>query len=99
MANQKRNQHGSRGRYAEGCRCLECKDANRRYMNEYRSRKRGGKPVRKYGKLTHGTRSFYVHGCRCPECTRANADYQRVWMRMKYQGIPWTDPAIDDALR
>jgi hypothetical protein len=35
-------QHGTRGRYNEGCRCDRCKEAHRLYQRQYRERKANG---------------------------------------------------------
>lgn len=33
--------HGDRARYIGGCRCGQCREANARYMAEYRAGRRG----------------------------------------------------------
>jgi DNA-binding NarL/FixJ family response regulator len=55
--------HGTNAAYARGCRCDDCKTANREYMREYRaSRKRNGAGEH------HGTAYGYQLGCRGPGC-------------------------------
>jgi hypothetical protein len=36
--------HGTRSRYLAGCRCDDCKDAQRRYQQRYRERRISGTP-------------------------------------------------------
>lgn len=78
--------HGTRTRYVAGCRCDECREANRIYVAD-RRRRRGGAAAeyasRKARGLAaddprHGTRLGYNGwGCRCQPCRAANAEYQR----------------------
>lgn len=86
--------HGTRGRYARGCRCDECRAYNARVSAHYRSlyRRPGAKKTRsdkgiKKGPqvpLVHGTSSGYrSHQCRCDECRRWAADYNRQWRQRR----------------
>lgn len=40
LTDTKRDEHGSRGSYVDGCRCYPCIEANREYMREYMRRYR-----------------------------------------------------------
>lgn len=56
--------HGTRTRYAKGCRCDPCKTAG----YEYRRQAKGSQPNK------HGTYTAYSwNGCRCDECKAAGA--------------------------
>ncbi|GKQ39513.1 hypothetical protein [Streptomyces sp. A012304] len=63
--------HGDRRTYAKGCRCADCRDANRLHQAELRARwKNDPSSADRAG---HGKPSTYKnHGCRCAECTAAN---------------------------
>jgi len=39
-------EHHGLTKYTHGCRCEECRDANRRYQIEWRRRKKAGLPTR-----------------------------------------------------
>lgn len=57
-------EHGTHYRYAHGCRCDECKQAER---EERRKRKERGPKI-------HGTTSAYInYACRCDECKKAGS--------------------------
>lgn len=59
--------HGTKSRYGHGCRCVECKDAQRLNMTARRRKKQAP---------THGTRSGYFnHGCRCGACAAAGKSH------------------------
>lgn len=91
--------HGTRSTYAAGCRCRECKKANRLYQQDYRRGVRQGRPRRTYeSERKHGTRSKYVTGCRCDPCVEANRAYQRSYMKIRRMGLPWNDGAIEAAV-
>lgn len=60
--------HGTRSCYSIGCRCDDCREANRVYMAECRH---SGKPP------THGLSGYKNYGCRCRICTAANTTYCR----------------------
>jgi len=66
--------HGTRGRYAKGCRCESCRIAYRLYTRHYRT-------VDRRRNAVHGRRATYIRGCRCEACTIANKLYMRVYMR------------------
>jgi hypothetical protein len=76
-------EHGSRSKYNDGCRCDECREANRWYkaakqaanLSETASR-RAAYDQAGYSEndpaLHHGTLSTYEwYGCRCSDCKRA----------------------------
>lgn len=67
--------HGLRSSY-NVCRCPDCCEANRLYLQDYRKRVRGTEPPE------HGTRAGYVvYGCPCDDCRTAAMDYQRDWRK------------------
>lgn len=79
MSREKTAMHGSRRRYADGCRCRQCRLAIRFYARERQARAVAAGP-RKNGH--HGTSSEYInHACRCGPCTAAHsakcAEYAR----------------------
>jgi Zn ribbon nucleic-acid-binding protein len=91
--------HGTRARYTLGCKCDDCKRANRDYQRAYRNGARQGRTTPTTAKeRPHGTRSRYVVGCRCDPCQEANRAYQREYMKMRRAGIPWVDKAIEDVM-
>lgn len=72
--------HGTVGRYDDGCRCQPCKDANaarkrRGQKAQYALRDvQDGVIINKRAK--HGTLNGYqYYGCRCEECVQAYRDY------------------------
>lgn len=82
------SEHGTISRYNSGCRCDECRRANREYGREYyRKRKQADREADLAKRRAcremypcrspHGTRSRYNSGCRCDECRRANREYER----------------------
>lgn len=60
-------EHGTRARYCAGCRCQECRRANREY-NRANYRQRSLKLGRSPRVARHGTSSKYAAGCRCRPC-------------------------------
>lgn len=44
-------QHGTYRRYVEGCRCDDCKAANRSYQANYQQRKAAGEPIGPRGRV------------------------------------------------
>lgn len=58
--------HGTHARYRKGCRCDECREANRKYHLKERWKRRCkivlGEPV------PHGLSGYINHGCRCDVC-------------------------------
>lgn len=66
--------HGTRSTYTyRKCRCAECREANRLYIEQIR-RAAGVQPLRRGPQTEHGTWTRYMrHGCRCVECRAANA--------------------------
>lgn len=79
--------HGTNASYARGCRCDDCREANREYMRAYRERRRAAGP----GEY-HGTAYGYQMGCRgtgCPKrpsCTHMMLEQDRA--RRRAAGIP-----------
>lgn len=66
--------HGQRGTYVGGCRCDDCREANRRY-HEARRRAAGVRPVEA---SKHGTVNRYIkYRCRCDDCRAANTGMVR----------------------
>ena len=60
--------HGVRSRYVAGCRCEECRQAERTYQRKRREERASTPDDQK----PHGTARCYVHfGCRCAPCTDA----------------------------
>ena len=95
--------HGTTSRYRRHrCRCVECREANRVAMAEWRASKRGDGETRPRTRAQHGTRSAYAwctagpEGGKCDDCRKANREYQRVYMQDHRRGITWDreDPAF-----
>lgn len=63
--------HGTRGKYTYGCRCDDCREANRAYIAAKRDADyAAGLPE---GDPRHGRDSTYTNrGCRCTACTVAH---------------------------
>lgn len=60
--------HGRRSRYVRGCRCELCREANRLYFEDLKTRT---PPI-------HGTYSTYSnYGCRCSPCRTAGSKANR----------------------
>jgi AraC-like DNA-binding protein len=75
--------HGSYYRYQEGCRCDECRAAQKAYMKKLQER----------GPREHGTESAYRnYKCRCDECraagSAANRRYRQGWKERKRLALP-----------
>ncbi|MDX2841445.1 hypothetical protein PV377_21135 [Streptomyces ipomoeae] len=63
--------HGHPTRYAQGCRCTECRAANAE-RQRVQQRRRIGDPEAA-DRAGHGNASTYQnYGCRCRPCTEAN---------------------------
>lgn len=82
--------HETRSSYKKGCRCEDCRKANREY-EKARSQKHGRRLTSKRGaKPKHGgdpshplfphNYTGYVLGCRCAKCTVANAANRRAYV-------------------
>lgn len=54
--------------YRLGCRCEDCRAANRLRAAQGRAQRLAA------GRLSHGTRSAYDAGCRCPDCLQVRRD-------------------------
>lgn len=68
------NPHGTRNRYAGGCRCDLCRDANRLYAKEMSDRRRG-RLAEMFDQLPHGSANTYRNwGCRCDACRAVSHD-------------------------
>lgn len=84
------NDHGTRGAYAGGCRCGECRAYNAAYSRAYRAahpkppappRQRVGAKLGRRRPEEHGTSSSYAYGCRCQPCTTARTRQNAEWAR------------------
>lgn len=69
--------HGTTSRYQSGCRCSECTEATKRYMQYRRDLRRSERVlvdgVMVHPDATHGTESGYQnHICRCRPCVDAH---------------------------
>lgn len=60
-------QHGTRSKYQAGCRCDDCRRANR----ESQRRLKGRQPP------SHGYSGYKNYGCRCQVCKDGNLVYER----------------------
>jgi hypothetical protein len=69
--------HGIRSTYSNhGCRCAECREANRVYGAAARAQRRSQPEAA--DRAGHGTRSTYAnYGCRCAACRAAHAAHMR----------------------
>lgn len=69
--------HGHVNTYKAGCRCGDCREANRLYQNAANARRRMNPAAADLA--GHGKRSTYVnYSCRCQPCRVASANAQRV---------------------
>ena len=58
--------HGTNSGYSKGCRCDDCKSANKAYRKAWAERRRASIP--------HGTTNGYAnYGCRCDPCKAAHS--------------------------
>lgn len=65
--------HGTRSKYQTGCRCDECREANRLYIEAGR-RAAGVQPQPRGPQTDHGTVARYENWqCRCSDCRAAVA--------------------------
>lgn len=66
-------QHGTRSRYAKGCRCPQCRAATAAYSAQLVARRvaQGAIPT------VHGLSTYNNFRCRCDVCRAAMASYQR----------------------
>lgn len=68
--------HGDIRAYRNGCRCRECREANRVYNAAARARRRSRPELA--DAAGHGKPSTYNnHACRCTACRAAHAAYMR----------------------
>lgn len=65
---RRENRPHGRTRYNEGCRCEECKRANR----ESHRQAQVLRLERPFKEVPHGINGYRNYGCRCPVCTEAN---------------------------
>lgn len=64
--------HGKRGTYQAGCRCADCREANRLYQQAATARR--SQDPRLADVAGHGSSSTYKNYlCRCTKCRAANA--------------------------
>lgn len=68
--------HGTKNGYQNlGCRCADCREANRLHHQADRAAMRA-----RAADIPHGTPSGYQNwGCRCMDCTAAHASSRREW--------------------
>src|SRR3546814_284932 len=63
--------HGHPSKYAQGCRCTDCRAANATRCTKQR-RRRAANPEAA-DRAGHGKKSTYAnYACRCEPCTKAN---------------------------
>jgi hypothetical protein len=68
-------EHGTHARYQSGCRCEDCREANRVRCLEYRRRAAANPAVA--DRAGHGRASTYKNlGCRCTPCREAGMAHQ-----------------------
>jgi hypothetical protein len=79
--------HGTRSAYNAGCRCDDCRAAQRLYQRGYYARTKHARGD-KLDPANCGTKAQYdYHRCRCTACRKANADY--MWrLRAIKNGTP-----------
>ena len=68
--------HGTANGYGnQGCRCDECREANRHHHAAYMDR------VRSEGRIlgTHGKSTAYTSGCRCSLCRASHNERSRAF--------------------
>jgi hypothetical protein len=64
--------HGVYATYSGGCRCVDCREANRLYQKGAQARRRQHPELADMA--GHGKTSTYTnYSCRCAECRTANA--------------------------
>jgi hypothetical protein len=67
--------HGTRSRYAAGCRCDLCRKANADWQFSACLRRAENLA---YADVKHGSKDTYNNWmCRCTPCTTANAEHSR----------------------
>ena len=75
---------GTVAAYKRGCRCDDCRRANREHVADVRAgRGRRGRRVA----AQHGSRSKYTAGCRCDACRAAERAYQRERHERRRAGV------------
>ncbi|NUQ95345.1 MAG: hypothetical protein HOY79_01845 [Streptomyces sp.] len=68
--------HGHVNAYKNGCRCPECREANRVYQNAANARRSAAPALA--DRAGHGKRTTYVnYACRCDACCAASSAEQR----------------------
>ncbi|MFI2426554.1 hypothetical protein ACH5A7_21070 [Streptomyces sp. NPDC018955] len=71
-----RPRHGRASTYKSGCRCTECREANRVYQAA--SNKRRAADPALADRAGHGRASTYInYACRCDACKAANSQRLR----------------------
>ena len=89
--------HGTPSAYNHGCRCEDCREANRTRCQDLRAtlkrRTDSGDPA-----VPHGTTGGYKNwGCHCVECTAANTVASRVYYREQQElaeGVAAAAPGV-----
>lgn len=72
------HEHGTNGRYRQGCRCQPCKTANADYSAQQREVYRATAAVDPGAIPKHGTLTSYAQwGCRCESCVTTAREYDR----------------------
>lgn len=63
--------HGTTGEYKRGCRCDQCRAAQRAYQVEWAEGRRAE------ANFQHGLNGYDNYGCRCDVCKEARANWSR----------------------
>ncbi len=90
-------EHGTRARYRAGCRCEDCRRANREYNREWH-RERSLKLGKKRRVAKHGTESKYMAGCRCRPCIDGRNRARNERSYRKGEASPRVDAAVSREL-
>jgi hypothetical protein len=89
--------HGTSGKYAEGCRCDACTDANTERIYLAKVKREGREPT------VHNASTYRNWGHRCDECVQANRDLlnrqQVAAGRGENSRKEWTDKELELVMR
>jgi hypothetical protein len=83
--------HGLRSTYVWGCKCLECREAAKKYSKvhttaykEYNKSFLDENNISRHPKANHGTRSCYNnYGCKCLSCKLAESSYANSYKKKR----------------